>query len=160
MFSQINIIYNVQNPQLSDYMKEMEKVKQAQWMNLLQIQVPGDMTPPLITENKYSLELINYHSMLTSIGLIKKLWEPFTLQELQSNAAKFSADINTPGSFDMNLSLQEIASKLLENRYITKCELILVMKCPFLAAHRLYAKQEHTCPGLDTPNPCICAYIG
>jgi hypothetical protein len=172
MFSQINIISDIQNPQLSEDMKEWTKFKRAQWMNLFRTEVPGDMTPPLITEHKYSSDMIEYHTLMISIGLMKELWEPFTLQELYEGAAKFCADINSPGSFDMTMSLQQIGYTLLENRYITRCELILVMKCPFLASHRLHAKEEnfdwfnmqkvhqHTCPGRDTSNPCICAYIG
>ena len=142
---------------------------QVKWMSLFHIDIPGDMTPPIIV-NPYPDYMIKYYCHMVAYKLMNDIWEPFTLEELNVAALEYYADLNMPGQFDMSISLATLGQKLCENRPITRCELILAMKCPYLKAHRLHAistnfswtsrftNNIHTC-NQDKSVECICSYI-
>jgi hypothetical protein len=111
---------------------------QYQWMTLFHIVLPGNMAPPIIT-NPYPSYIIKNYSALYGEDSINNIWEPFTLEQLEVAAVKFYADLSTPGEFNMTSTLMSLGQKLCENRRITRCELILAMKCHYLGMHRLHA---------------------
>ena len=71
------------------------------------------------------------------------IWQPFTKDELNTGHVQFWSNLREPGVFDMSRNLIEIGMSFMENRPLTCCELILSMKCDFLAAFRLHAINTH-----------------
>jgi hypothetical protein len=86
------------------------------------------------------------------IDNIDRTWEPFTEEELSEGAKKYWADIYEPGIFDIQKTLLNTAMSFCYNRQLTRCELILVMKCEFLSKFRLQAIDNN----FDSSKP-ICS---
>ena len=93
------------------------------------------------------------------------IYQPFTEEEMVRGAQQYWAYLDVPGVFDMSQSLLTTAMIFWNKRQLTRCELILVMKCEFLANFRMDAMNKnfdfsrgmseikHEC------TTCICSII-
>jgi hypothetical protein len=125
--------------------------------------------------------LIREHSLPNGVGALQAimsasykkfdpLWEPFTQEELIEGARTYWANLDEPGLFDMRKSLLTInMACCATQRPLTRCELILVMKCNYLAKFRMQALLNGFDPSKQmwpdsngfskTCETCICSHI-
>ena len=147
---------------------EMSREDMARWSYLFTIPIPGDQTPAIIV-NPVPQGVGAIGAIMLASNQMEPIWEPLTTEELYEAGSYFHADLGVHGEFDpTTTTLVEIAQSLCENRRITVAELILTMRCPYLAKHRTYAlsidfadlavQRSHTyrCVNRDD---CICKHL-
>jgi hypothetical protein len=86
------------------------------------------------------------------------IWQPFTKEELIAGAQKYWGYPDVPGVFDMSHSMLHRGVSYCSKRPLTRCELILVMKCEYLSRFRLQAIENNFDPykGMcKHPDDCI-----
>ncbi len=97
------------------------------------------------------------------------IWAPCTEDDFNYGLHVYWGDLTNVGTFDTSATLAQHANAMLENRPLTRTELILALKCDYIGKHRGWAK------GFDfkfaTPShpfhrrcgtkykPCICSSI-
>ncbi len=150
--------------------KREERILAARWYILFSVPEPGDVTPAILP-NPPAPGIPALAALLMASEPYKPgdIWEPFTQAELERGATQFYADLSNVGTFDKSASLDQLAGLMLENRPLTRTELILAMKCNYLAKHRHYAVTcnfdfgclmrtfRRRCGYKECP--CICANI-
>ena len=99
------------------------------------------------------------------------IWSPFTEEELEEGATRFWADLFNVGTFDKTIGIDSHAHKMFENRPLTRTELVLAMKCDYVAKHRgwaLHMRFKFDPNGLIRTfrrrcgikeDPCVCSHI-
>jgi hypothetical protein len=166
MFNGITTITNFFTPGASEETLLRERKQYAKWVNLFTVPHPPHMAP-MITENPHPREIYPMLAIMAAMGEIEEIWEPFSEEELKAGAIQFQADLENPGVFDKRIKTQELEKLMCESRLLTRSELILTMKCPFLQAHRLQAIRVNFDKTRTQEDPhryvandkCICAKI-
>ncbi len=147
-----------------------ERILAARWHILFSVPEPGDVTPAIFP-NSPAPGVAAMAALLVASEPYDpySIWTPFTQERLEKGAAQFKADLSNIGEFDKSASLDEYASRMLQNRLLSRTELILAMKCDYLAKHRHYAVTcnfdfgclmrtfRRRCGYKECP--CICANI-
>jgi hypothetical protein len=145
-----------------------ERILAARWFMLFS-SCSGDMTPPIL-ENNYSPDI------LTRVMLLENepydpysIWTPFTTEQLHKGVFEFWGSLSYVTTFDKTTTLDMIANSMFQNRPLTRTELILAMKCNYIAKHRAWALSvnfnfgplmrtfRRRCGFKEAP--CICAHI-
>ncbi len=139
----------------------------ARWASLLEIPQEGTNAPE-IEPHPFPPGVRAMQAILALSRSDDSEWNNFTDDDLLDGAQLFHADLSNQGVFNFSDTLYTISQRLLENRPLTRTELILTMKCPFLGSHRLYAlsvdfdisskMRGHTYTCNKTKN-CICHHI-
>lgn len=155
--TQISII-NPPNPQ------NIEEI--AKWHNLFSTPITVFDKPHHMAKDAHP----NEKDPLPIDVTTDPVWQPFTEEELIVGARKYWAYLDTPGVFDMGLTLIHHAMSFCYKRPLTRCELILTMKCEYLANFRMHAMsvifdplklvvsdKSHKCN--KESNPCVCSSI-
>jgi hypothetical protein len=165
--TQISII-NFPNPQ------NIEEI--AKWHNLFS--TPTVFDKPHLAKDAPPIEKDPLPIGVTALEAIMSadnatfdpVWQPFTEEELIAGAQKYWAYLDTPGVFDMGRTLIHHAMSFCYKRPLTRCELILTMKCEYLANFRmqamsvmfdplkLFCDKPHKC-NKEGGNPCVCSAI-
>ncbi len=117
-----------------------ELVLAARWHMLFSVPERGDVTPAILP-NPPAPGVCGMAALLRASEPYKPydIWNPFSEEQLERGAKQFYADLSNIGKFDKSMSLDHIASLMLQNRPLTRTELILAMKCDYIAKHRAWA---------------------
>ena len=147
-----------------------DRVLSARWHTLFHVPERGDMTPAIL-ENPPAPGVAAMAAILAASEPYDpySIWNPFTEEEINEGAKNFWADLTNVGTFDKTACLDHFASSMLENRPLTRTELILAMKCNYVEKHRMWAKSVNFTYGplMRTfrrrcgykEAPCVCASI-
>jgi hypothetical protein len=150
--------------------KQEERVLAARWHILFSVPQSNYNAPPIL-ENPPE----PYVPALAAILIASEpynpydIWTPFSEKKLEEGALKFYADLSNVGNYDKSKTIYYIANSLLENRPLTRTELILTMKCNYLSKHRAYALSVNFKFGClmrtfrrrcgIPEDPCICSFM-
>jgi hypothetical protein len=117
-----------------------ERILAARWHMLFKVHERGDATPAiLLNPPPRDVAMTAALLMATEPYNPYNIWNPFIEEELLRGATQFYADLSNVGTFDKSASLDKIANSMFENRPLTRTELILAMKCDYIAKHRVWA---------------------
>jgi hypothetical protein len=157
--------------------KESDLVLAARWYTLFDVPERGDMTPAIFKNHPNILKNFPEKGVAAMAAILaasepfepNSIWAPCTEDDFSYGNHIFWADMNNVGTFDKTASLDALASSMLENRPLTRTELILVLKCNYLAKHRGWAVAHNFKFGslMRTfrrrcgykESPCICESI-
>jgi hypothetical protein len=137
----------VHESQLQKILKDEQKkiaqeelVLAARWHMLFSVPETDVVTPPIL-ENPPAPGVCGMAALLRASEPYNPydIWNPFSEEQLERGATQFYADLSNIGKFDKSASLDSIASLMLQNRPLTRTELILAMKCDYIAKHRAWA---------------------
>jgi hypothetical protein len=147
-------IINFPNPQA------IEEI--AQWDTMFKVCEPDYKlcyNAPLIVEHPLPFGVSALQAVMSAANeKFDNMWDAFTKEELIEGAQKYWANIDEPGVFDMQKTVLTTAMSLCFKRPLTRCELILAMKCEFLSKFRLQAIANNfdSCkPVCSEPDGCI-----
>ncbi len=117
-----------------------ERILAARWHMLFSVPERGDVTPAILTNPPAPGVSATAALLMASEPYDPySIWNPYSEEQLERGATQFYADLSNVGTFDKSASLDQLAGLMLENRPLTRTELILAMKCNYLAKHRHYA---------------------
>lgn len=145
-----------------------ERILAARWVMLFSSS-SGDMTPPIL-ENNCPPDIAAFAMILENEPYDRySIWTPFTTEQLYKGALEFWGSLSYVSAFDKTTTLGDITSAMLQNRPLTRTELILAMKCNYIAKHRAWALSvnfnfgtlmrtfRRRCGFKEAP--CVCAHI-
>jgi hypothetical protein len=119
--------------------ESMEHKKVAQWATLLSIPKNPLMAPP-IELNPLPFGVRALQSIMHASGEMEIKWKPFIKEDLDAGIKYFWADVTQFGEFNPETTtISDLVLSITQNRPLTLTELILVMKCEFLAKYRTNA---------------------
>jgi hypothetical protein len=147
-------IINFPNPQA------IEEI--AQWDTLFTLCDPIDnfcFNAPRIEEHPLPIGVSALQAVMSAAHKkFDSIWDAFTKEELIEGAQKYWANLDEPGVFDMQKTVLTTAMSFCFKRPLTRCELILAMKCEFLSKFRLQAianNFDSSKPICSEPDGCI-----
>ncbi len=127
------------------------------------IPTPGDQTSQ-IEENAMAAILVATEPQDTN-----SIWSPCTEDDFEYGLHVYWGDMTNVGTFDKSASLAQHASAMLENRPLTRTEMILAVKCDYIGKHRGWAMGfdfKFSAPSRPISRrcgtkytPCICSSI-
>ncbi len=142
----------------------------ARWYTLFDVPDPR-FHAPAIRENRPAPGVAAMAAILavSEPEDSRRIWAQCTEDDFNYGLHVYWGDLTNVGTFDTSATLAQHANAMLENRPLTRTELILALKCDYIGKHRGWAK------GLDfkfaTPThsfrrrcgtkykPCICSSI-
>lgn len=145
-----------------------ESILAARWFMLFS-SCSGDMTPPILENNCPP-------DIRTRVMLLENepydpysIWTPFTTEQIIKGSVEFWGSLSYVTTFDKTTTLDMIANSMFQNRPLTRTELIMAMKCDYIAKHRAWALSvnfnfgplmrtfRRRCGFKEAP--CVCAHI-
>ncbi len=154
------------NTESINFSSEMSIAEKAQWYSLFNKITPGNITPE-INLNPPPPGVSATAAIMYAADKMDEIWEPYTEEKLSDTAHIYYANILDETPLNLNIPLEQLAQSICEHRYLTRQELILVMKCDYLEGCRQNAifygwSSEHPnnikkCAELN--KHCVCNYM-
>jgi hypothetical protein len=150
--------------------KHDDLILAARWLILFRVSEPGDATPAIRPKPR-NPDVISMAILLGASEPMdpSNIWYPCAEDTIEHYKNVLWADVTNVGTFDKTACLDKLAITMFENRPITRTELILALKCDYIAKHRTWAIScnfkfgdlvrtfRRRCGTKYTP--CICSYI-